>query len=202
MPELVSEQTVRAMKEYVDRGGSLLLTGISGLYAVALGVERTIPDRVRENDYVTPILATGVAAADGFDTHPVFKNLPHAGFFTNCSFPGHNLVTECAWHENRPAGRVIANEFVEYKQGDNPSGEPRRIDEYAAIVEYTPGQGRIIVLGGWWCDFTPQNPFPGEHSDLVRKGGRGALRDRMRRLMMNALVHYTSLSRSMQNEQK
>ena len=192
MPELVNKQTIQAMKDYVGTGGSLFLTGVSGLYAVALGVERTIPDRVRENNYLKPILATGVAAADGFSTHPVFKHLPSEGFFTNCNFPGHNLVTECAWSRQLPAGTVIANEFVEYKEGDNPSGIPKRMEGYAAIVEYSLGQGTIVVAGGRSCDFTPQNPFPGEHSDQVRKDGRGALRNRMRKLMLNTLIHYTS----------
>ncbi|MCH2211136.1 MAG: hypothetical protein MK110_07525 [Fuerstiella sp.] len=202
IPELVKKEAVQAMKEYVNDGGCLFLTGISGLYTMVLGVESVMPDRVRENRYLTPILATGLAASDDSGGHPVFSNLSAGGFFTNCNFPGHNLITECAWSEQKPSGKVIANEFVEYKAGDNPSGEPRRMDRYAAMVEYSLGCGTVIVLGGRSCDFTPQNPFPGEHSEQVRQGGRGKMREQMRKFMLNALVHYTSLTEPEQNEKK
>jgi len=203
MPELVNEQTVQAMKEYVNHGGGLLLTGISGLYAMVLGVEETMPNSIRENSYITPVLAAGIASADGFEQHPVFKNLPAEGFFTTCNFPYRNLLTECAWKARVPSGSVIANEFVEYKKGDDPNnGSRNRIGEYAAIVEYSHGKGKIMVLGGRSCDFTPLAPYPGEHSDFLRKRGRGTLRDQMRKLMLNALIYCTGPSETDLNRQK
>ncbi len=198
MPELLNEQTVQTMKEYVENGGSLVLTGISGLYAVVLGVEKTVPDRIRENSYLrTPTmqeatLAAGFVAADGFENHPIFKDFPAEGFITTTNFPGNNLLTECAWKNRVPSGKVIGNELLEDKaSGEPPTGPPGRITRYAAIVEYPSGKGKIMVIGGRACDFTSIRGTPGEHSKAVL--GIPGLRKRIRKLVLNALVYCTGL---------
>ena len=178
MPELVNEQTVQAMKEYVNHGGGLFLSGISGIYALSLGIEKTMPNRLRENGFMLKNLSIGLIPATGFEKHPVFDGLAQDGFFTNGNWPEMNLVSECAWESKIPSGFTVANEL------DQTYG---RVPGYAAIVEYRLGKGAVIVFGGKSCDFTPGLEF-----SLPKGNHRSALRRRTRQIALNTLSYLVS----------
>lgn len=174
MPELVTETAVKAIKAYVDGGGGLVLTGIAGLYPIVLGIEKTMPDRIREATYYPNGFTVGLAAGPGCDKHPLFKGLKLEGLYTGANFPNVNFVAECAWEKNNPSGTVVACEL------DDVFG---RIDEYAAVVEYGVGQGNILVLGGRAVDFTPGSPLS------LSGTSWHDLRDRVRQVLLNGLVY-------------
>jgi hypothetical protein len=146
LPSLLASDTVSAMRAYLNTGGGVVLQGVAGLYALTLGFEKELPDRLQENAWYDRAFATGVSAGPGCEKHPVFTGLEANGFLANGTYPGTNLVVECAWQKRRPAGTIVAVEQ------DEMFGA---IPDYAAVVEYPVGKGRVLVLGGRSLDLTP-----------------------------------------------
>ncbi len=173
LPALAAKPMRDAMVQHVERGGGLLLSGIAGLYAMSLGIEKTPPDRVRENGLLRTVLGVGLVAAPGFAKHPAFTGLAPDGFFTNGNWYLQNLVAECAWKTRRPSGLVVAN-LTDVTTGPDTG--------YAAMVEYRHGKGKVIVFGGVCCDLNP-----GIGHSLPKGNHRHDLRDRMRQFALNTL---------------
>lgn len=163
MPALLEPATVESLREYVARGGGLLLTGIAGLYAIPLGLEREPPDRVRENGPLARDLAVGIVPAPGAERHPALAHVPPAGLLTNGGPRGQVVATECVWEKRRPTGTVLAQEL---------DGQFGRLADVATIVEYGRGAGKVLVMGGLGCDLTPN--AAGGRSNV---GTRGLVRE-------------------------
>lgn len=178
MPELVDKPMLQTLRNFVENGGGLLLSGIAGLYTLVLEVEKTPPDRLRENSFFQRAFGVGLAPAADCAKHPVFAGLPTDGFYTNANFPENNLVPECAYEMKNPSGILVANEL------DDVYGP---IENYASIIEYRLGKGKVMVFGGRSCDFSP-----GEAFSLPKGNDRFALRDRMRTVTLNALGYLAS----------
>jgi hypothetical protein len=99
-------------------------------------------------------------------------------------------MAECAWQKVTPSGRVVATEF------DVVYGP---MDPYAAVVEYGTGKGKVLVLGGRACDFTPKVGFslpakPGQPNSLksgsnLAWNNQYGLRERLRLFTRNALEY-------------
>ena len=136
---------------------------------------------------------SGLWPPPGFSKHPAFKGLPPEGFFTNGNWPNTNLIVECAWKKSAPSGRVVATEL------DCVYGP---MDPYAALVEYKMGKGKVAVLGGRACDFTPSVGFslpakPGQQNGLkpgsnMEWNNLFGLRERTRFLVRNTLEYLAS----------
>ena len=171
LPSLLTPKMVSAMRAYLQSGGGLVLQGVAGLYVLPLGLETALPDRLQENSWYERAFATGVATAPGCAGHPVFAGLDAAGYLGNGTYPGHNLVSECAWQKKEPAGTVIAVEH------DEMFGA---IPDYAGVVEHAVGKGRVLVLGARGLDLTP-----GSVKDRHFSGNRAL----NRRFMENAIVY-------------
>ena len=164
MPEIVNATMRSQISSFVNKGGGLLLSGIAGLYANVLDVETKTPDHVRDNSFYPKVFAAGLVPAAGFVKHPAFKNIKPKGVFTVGNFPEQNSTTEVAFEKLKPGGRVIANEI------DDVFGAKT---DYAAVVEYQKGNGKIIVFGGKSIDFTPgvahSLPAGNQPEDLLKR---------------------------------
>jgi len=166
MPALLEPAVVAAVRDYLTDGGGLLLTGIAGLYALPLGLETVLPDRIRENGSLARDLAVGVVPAPGAEGHPVLRNVPAAGHITNGGPRGQVVATECVWEKARPTGAVLAQEL---------DGQFGRLADAATIVEYGLGAGKVVVLGGLGCDLTPGNVSDGNGRRWARQTTLDAL---------------------------
>ena len=110
---------------------------------------------------------------------------PIAGaFWTNENPVSHltmnaeNLIPECAWIERdqQPeGGQVLARLF------NAPPDPPHTLENYAAMVEYTHGEGRVISCGALACDLTPQPSRAIFPNDPMK------LRKRIRTVMLEVL---------------
>ncbi|MEI7932227.1 MAG: hypothetical protein WCI21_04130, partial [Alphaproteobacteria bacterium] len=148
---LLEPAMIKAMKEYVGKGGGLFLTGISGLYALTLGVEKTPPATgpffFHENQDALAGYKSGIAPAVGAEKHPLFAHVPPNGLATNGGFPGLGWCasTEFVWTEKPPTGTPLANVC---------GGDLKRTGMVAA-TEYALDKGKILLLGGSGFSLTP-----------------------------------------------
>ena len=143
MKPLLEPAMVKAMKEYVGNGGGLLLTGISGLYAMTLGVETVAPDVFLDDRNGLTGYKVGVRPIVGTERHPLLAHVPTRGLMTNGGHPnaGWCAITECKWRDRKPTGTPLA-----MQTGETPS---------VAAVEYALDKGKILVLGGSCFSLTP-----------------------------------------------
>lgn len=186
MPELMQPEMIKAMREYTEKGGGILLTGIAGLYSLPLGIETNAPDRLREERYyLAERFGVGLIPASGCEKHPLFGGFPEQGFGLNGNAGLGNTVAECAWDERKPGGIVLANEL------DSKSGIQ---SSYAAVVEYRLGKGKVLVMGGKSYDFTSDNAPQGNYYNDDGKGKNDewlkiTFDQRIRQLSLNALKY-------------
>lgn len=166
MPALMDPTVRESLRTYVADGGGLLLTGVAGLYVVPLGVEGVLPDRIRENDYLTRDLSVGIIPAPGAERHPALAHVPAAGHLTNGGPRGQPVATECVWEKRRPTGTVLAQEL---------DGQYGRLADVATVVEYELGAGKVLVLGGLGCDLTPGSVAGGDARSRARQTTLDAL---------------------------
>lgn len=155
---LLEPTTRDAIRGFVKGGGGLLLTGVAGLYAIPLGVETVAPDRFQETGPGIVNHRQGIIPAVGAERHPALAHVPPKGVLVNGGGidRGWTAFAECVWDKQRPRGTVVAEVMTE--------GLERT--EWAAIVEYALGRGKIIVVGGMCCSLTPGMKFGNQ--DLPR----------------------------------
>ena len=159
-----------------------------GLYCLLLDIETTPPDRVRQYGRLKESTPLKLVPAPGFAEHPIFAGLEASkGIYTNSNdtFVGRptSLLVECAWDKATPAGVVLAG------QVDSVNLRSR---QYAAVVEYRPGKGKVLVLGGLAVNMNPG--FGHEFRYRLKLKGIWPieLRGRIRTLALNALCYLAS----------
>ena len=184
-PGVPSAPTVAALRQFMDAGGGMVLSGLATCMAPALGLEAYPPNHCYWGSMVVPgygpsrhrFAAKPAVKSLGLKPlvpdHRVFTDLPADGFPT-MEFNAAELVTEAVWHRP-PAhagawrapfwptqGRVLAGYWAD---GAEIPGN------YAAVVEYEPANGgKVILLGGAFDPrISTDRPRRGQHYDqLIR----------------------------------
>ena len=133
------EGLILVLRDFVTRGGGILLSLLAAPYVADLGLETIRPNVCVRTAWSEQSWASDYPDMRGFGSykgHPIFKNLP-GGAFTWSPVPGHQYAA--AYYQNViPAqGRVIAVEKCYIRLN-----EDRRI-----IAEYSDGLGRIVTVG-------------------------------------------------------
>ena len=199
MPELVAPALRVSMSRYVsEQGHGLLLTGIAGLYTLLLGIETALPDRVLEDHPILGALSFELLPAPGYAEHPVYAGFSAADLPANATYGWipQSLVSECAWEATQPSGAVLARQMDngldaegrrEFTGFDVESARFRG-DQYAPVVEYHPGRGKVLVLGGVSVHMMPA-------WGRTAKARAPELRRRIRMFTLNSLAYLASPTR-------
>ena len=124
--------------------------------------------------------------------HPIFSGFSAEDMPANAVYGWipQSVISECAWEESAPSGIVLA------RQTDNgPDAEGRRKltgfdvegvrfrgDDYVPVVEYRPGSGKVLVLGGLSVHMRPA-------WGRAYKASADELRRRIRKLTLNSLQY-------------
>jgi hypothetical protein len=137
---LMTAEWTRAVRDYVDRGGILLLSLCAARYVVDLGLESTIPSVITGAPWPEQNWAEGYPDIRGFAVrgeHPLFEGL-WGGAFTWSPARG---APYAGTYFDLPAipreGRVLA---VEREYLRINTSRP-------LIVEYRAGRGRVLTIG-------------------------------------------------------
>jgi len=120
---------------YVEGGGSLLLTGAAGVLLNELGIEET-PLRVLSPTDAAYV--SGIIVPEEHRSHPIFAGLDAAGPILLTSLGGNALAD--FYGTSGPHGELLAD-------GNAGLGE-------CPLVEYRPGDGRVLFVGWRLPDFT------------------------------------------------
>jgi hypothetical protein len=137
---LATKEWIRAVRDYVDRGGVLLLSLCAARYVVNLGLESTLPSIVARGAWPEQGWAEGYPDIRGFaarGSHPLFNGMG-GGAYTWTAAPG---TPYAGTYFHPPAlpreGRVLAveREYIRI----NPSRP--------LITEYRTGKGRVLTIG-------------------------------------------------------
>ena len=176
VPGIPPTKTVNSLRQFVEDGGGLVLSGLSTCLAATFGLEVSRPNYCywgtilvpgHDPSTYTPATAPAVKSLGlkpMVQDHPLFSGLPAGGFKTISFSNKGELVTEALWQrpEWPKKGRVLAGYWA-----DGVSIP----DNYAAVVEYKMDNGgKVILLGG---AFDPRlgngQARSGEHYDrLIR----------------------------------
>jgi hypothetical protein len=193
IPEIMTPSFKKDITSYVQSGKGLLLTGIAGLYAVELGIEKTGPDLVSVTRDMTGNMGVGVDPAPGYRNHPIFSGFKElglltekTGFFTN----GGGLCPQLTWKKNSPSGEVVAN-LKDVVYGT--------YSDHSVIVEYKEGKGKVVVIDSQTVDLTPARGYkiPVQKRDKhalrsIKDSTRFGFRERTRKLVLNTLSYLGS----------
>ncbi len=121
--------------EYVEGGGSLLLSGAAGRFVHLLGIEPTSPRVIGP----APDAATsGLVVREKHRRHPVFAGLDVSKPILVTSFGGNALAD--FYGTDGPHGELLAD--GSYGAGERP------------LVEYSVGAGRVLFVGWRLPDFS------------------------------------------------
>ena len=115
------------------------------------------------------------------ENHPVFKGFNASqGIFTNDIYKYRplSLLTECAWEGIQPSGTVIA------LQEDDAN---IRNQNYASIVEYRFGKGKVLVFAGLSVNIIPG--WGMAIPDVNKRAYRFETQERMKKLTWNAIEY-------------
>lgn len=131
---------IEALWSFVVEGGGLLLSGFSTRYSVHLGLEDTLPTEISRDPKITN--DWGFLAR--VPSHPIFRGLENPFATVSSGLEADNNI--CWWVD--PAdfdGRWLGD--VEWSAGLMTCGE------------WTPGSGRVVVVGAgaFEWDFAPQD---------------------------------------------
>lgn len=143
-------------------------------------------------------LAFELAPAPGYADHPIYAGFKADAMPSNTvySWIPQSVICECAWEANAPSGLVIGRQFDNGPDAANRRRytgfdvEAKRFrgDGYSAVVEYRPGHGKVLVLGGLAVHMTPA-------WGRVSKAPPNELRRRIRKFTLNAIEYLTSPDR-------
>ncbi len=182
MPQLLNLSLKERIMKFVDKGGGLFLSGIAGVYATILGIETKVPNRIRQSaPMVGKAVVFKIMPRCGFENHPIFKGFNTSqGIYTNDIYKYRplSLLTECAWEGIQPSGTVIA------LQEDNAN---IRNKNYAAIIEYHFGRGKVLVFGGLSVNIIPG--WGMSIPDVDKRTYRFETQERMKKLTWNAIEY-------------
>ena len=145
---LYSGAPLAAMRQFMENGGGLLLSGGALAIVDRLGLEPIIRAQRHELEhYRDPAALTPVEIY-----HPVFRNLKQEDSLIPLSVGGCRAVADFYW--GGPEGGMVL--------GNTPRGVER------PLVEYELGKGRLIVFGWRWPDYADlQNPYRGNLIQLT-----------------------------------
>jgi len=160
--DFLDKSTMDAFLNFVKKGGSLFLSQVALHYIFDLGIESLEPRLCAPN----PDLATsGIIAAPGQETHPVFAGFkqmgedPAKGFNMNCY--GHDCMSD--FYPNGPArdGTVLGKAYQE----PHPQAW---FGQVTPLVEYKVGEGIIIVSGWRFTVFRSEDEKCKFHDNMVK----------------------------------
>ena len=142
--ELVCEKTTKAVGEFLDNGGSMLLSGYALHYLVGLGLEKQQPC-----DSLKPCNDDGYGRKLGFHAfidHPVFAGMNGGAYIL------------------RPLKDQSAGVCGYFGTSDLLSGKVVAVDwdyiflreDSKIVLEYSKGRGKLLAVGGY-MDFSQPN---------------------------------------------
>lgn len=158
----LDNSTKNAFLDFVKKGGSLFLSQVALHYIFDLGIESLEPRLCNPNvDHAV----SGIIAAEGQETHPVFSGFkamgldPAKGFNINCY--GHDCMSD--FYPKGPAknGTVLGKAYQE------PHPQPW-FGQVTPLVEYKIGDG-IIIVSGWRFTVLRSNNEGCKHKDAMTK---------------------------------
>lgn len=128
-PDMLHGNTINHLKDFLEQGGGMLLSGFPTQYVVNLGVEDTPPGAV----FPEPTTSGNWGLTPMVPGHPIFAGFVDTPILTLSS--GNAVRNVISWWEDpsRLNGRWIA---------DNEG----RIDR-VALAEYALGKGKILAIG-------------------------------------------------------
>jgi len=141
---LTEPKTLKAVRQYLDEGGRMLLSGFALHYLNDLGLES-----VKPSDSLKPCVDEGYGRKLGFHAmfdHPVFAGMNGGAYILRplkdqdvavCGYFGEMLPKE---------GKVVAVDwdYIFLRE------------ESKIIMEYSPGNGKVLAVGGY-MDFSQPN---------------------------------------------
>ncbi|HGJ65968.1 TPA: DUF4960 domain-containing protein [bacterium] len=161
-PNFLENSTKNAFLDFVKAGGSLFLSQVALHYVFDLGLESLEPRLCAPNvDHAT----SGIIAAEGQETHPVFAGFkamgldPAKGFNIDCY--GHDCMSD--FYPKGPAkdGTVLGKAYQE----PHPQAW---FGQVTPLVEYKVGNG-IIIVSGWRFTVFRSNDEKCKYSDAMTK---------------------------------
>jgi len=138
--EATDPRVITAMRQYLENGGSLLLTLPAAQYVIDLGIEKEPPSVIAKGIWGEQCWAKDypdIRGMAGFQGHPIFADLGGAAY-TWCPKPGDDY--SCAIYEEPrlpTQGKIVAVERQYIRLN-----EDRRV-----VVEYQVGKGRVLTVG-------------------------------------------------------
>ncbi|HCV42249.1 MAG TPA: hypothetical protein DGH68_02105 [Bacteroidetes bacterium] len=133
---------ITSVRNYVQRGGTLLLSLLAAQYIVDLGAEETRPNFVEKGQWNRRCWAENypdIRGLSSFQGHPIFNGLHGAAYLWN---PTSESQFAAAFYEEPVIpkhGRVVAVEREYIKLNEH-----QRI-----VIEYELGKGRILTVGSF-----------------------------------------------------
>ena len=184
-PGVPSAPTVAGLRQFMDVGGGMVLSGLATCLVPDLGLEAYSPNQCYWGSMIVPgygpsrhrsaarpeVKSLGLKPL--VPDHPIFAKLPAEGFQT-MEFNAAELVTEAVWQ--RPPGQARAWRGPEWpEKGRVLAGYWADAVEipgnYAAVVEYEQANGaKVVLLGGAFDPrISTDRPRRGTHYDqLIR----------------------------------
>jgi hypothetical protein len=148
----VDPNTIASLRDYVERGGSLLLSLLAAQYVVDLGVEEVKPNIIEKGQWNRKCWAekySDIRGLSSFQGHPIFNGL-HGAAYTWSPKPESNFAGAFYEEPSLPKnGRVVAVEREYIKLNE----------EWRVAVEYKLGKGRILVVGSFLFFADEENRF-------------------------------------------
>jgi hypothetical protein len=156
--EATSPETIEAVREWIEKGGRLLLFSHAVQWLHELGIEPVTPDRRdtrllgHSDGYSKGLYVYGLAASD--PEHPLFAGLESYGERQDVFLlaGGHAVRAEsCFWERSIPKRARVLGTFFRHGYGEDRSFSHR------VLVSCEVGEGRVLALG---CGplFTVGNP--------------------------------------------